>query len=285
MKRLSVVGVIAFCAASSFAAVPFKLGIAGYTFLKTPLDKSLATMKAIDCHYLCIKDFHLAYEPDAAAIASFKAKCADAGVECLGAGPLYSDDEAKFRRIFEFAKMYGIGVIVGVPFENVDHGNPWGKDTSESDRMLDVVERLVKEFDIRFAIHNHGPDMPYLYPTAESVMKRIAQRDRRIGLCLDIGHERRAGVDPVVTIRKYASRIYDVHLKNIKIDPKKNLAMQGPRGELDICGVFRALSEVGYTGVCHLEYERDFEDNAMGLAESIGFYRGVISAIDERKLK
>lgn len=281
MRKLIVVGSLALCAATTFAGVPFKLGIAGYTFLKKPLDESLATMKAIDCHYLCIKDFHLAYEPDAAAIAAFKAKCAAAGVECLGVGPLYSDSEAKFRKIFEFAKMYGIGVIVGVPFENIDHGNPWGKDTSESDRMLDVVEKLVKEFDIRFAIHNHGPDMPYLYPTVESVMKRIAHRDVRIGLCLDIGHERRAGVDPVATIRKYAPRIYDVHLKNIKIDPKKNLAMQGPRGELDIRGVFRALSEVGYKGVCHLEYERDFEDNAMGLAESIGFYRGVISAIGE----
>jgi hypothetical protein len=106
-------------------------------------------------------------------------------------------------------------------------------------------------------------------------MARISTRDRRIGVCLDVGHERRAGCDPVAFIRKHADRIFDVHIKNIKVDPVRNIAMEGPRGELDIPAIFQALADVGYSGVCHIEYEKDFKDNAMGLAESFGYYRGV----------
>ena len=145
--------------------------------------------------------------------------------------------------------------------------------------MLDVLDALVKEFDIRAAIHHHGPDTPTLYPTAESVLKRVAGRDRRIGVCLDVGHERRAGFDPVAFIRAHGDRIYDVHLKNIMIDPVKNLAKEGPRGELDIPGILKALAEVGYDGVCHVEYEKDFADNLSEVAESVGYYRGVMDTL------
>ena len=232
------------------AAVPFKLGVAGYTYHRQSADAALASMKALDVRYLCIKDFHLDYTKGAAApIAEFKAKCAAAGVECVAAGPLYYKDEATARAFFEFAKAYGLKTVLVVPYED----GPDGKGRVESDAMLDVLERLVREYDIRAAIHNHGPDIPGLFPTAESALARIGGRDRRIGVCLDIGHERRAGFDPVAFIRAHGDRIYDVHMKNIVIDPVKNLAMPGPRGELDIPAVMKALADVGYDGVCHIE--------------------------------
>ena len=170
--------------------------------------------------------------------------------------------------------------VVVVPY-GVKEGakDAWGASRYESEEMLDVLDALVKEFDIRAAIHNHGPDTPTLYPTAEAAMKRIAGRDRRIGVCLDIGHERRAGLDPVAFIRAHGDRIYDVHLKNIKIDPVQNFAKEGPRGELDIPGIMKALAETGYDGVCHVEYEKDFKDNVSEVAESIGYYRGVMDTI------
>ena len=256
------------------AAVPYRLGIAGYTFSRQDADKALESMKKIGCRHLCIKDKLCDYTKGAAApIAEFKAKCAKAGVECLAAGPLYFDSEPAARKFFEFAKAYGIKTVTVVPFEKS------GRRNVESDKALDILEKLVKEFDIKAGIHNHGPDMPELYPTAEAVWARIKNRDSRIGFCLDVGHQRRAGKDPVAAIKKYASRIYDVHLKNIKIDAKKNLAMPGPRGELDIPAILQALADTGYTGVCHVEYERDFEDNLPGLAESVGYYRGVMDAI------
>ena len=261
--------------------LPFKLGIAGYTYHRQPVGRMLAAMQRMDVHYLCIKDFHLDYTKGAdAPIAAFKEQCAAAGVECLAAGPLYYKDEATARKLFEFAKAYGLKTVVVVPYEvKPGAADTWGPNRLESDAMLDVLEKLVKEFDIRAAIHNHGPDIPSLYPTAEAALKRIGARDARIGVCLDVGHERRAGLDPVAFIRAYGDRIYDVHLKNIKVDPVQNFAKEGPRGELDVGGILKALAEVGYAGVCHIEYEKDFEDNLAEVAESVGYFRGVMDTI------
>ncbi len=279
MKKL-MFGLVALTAFGAFAEVPFKIGIAGFTFHRKSLDESLAIMQKIDCHYLCHKDFFVKYDASDEAVAAYKSKIAAAGVETLGTGPLYvrfsEKAEADARKQFEFAKKLGIRVLVGVPYQ---YEGDDSKVREESDRMLDIIEKLVKEYDMVYAIHNHGPDIPKLFPTAEAAMKRIANRDKRIGVCLDVGHERRAGLDPVAFIREHGDRIYDVHLKNIKIDAKKNLAMQGPRGELDIPAIFQALADVGYTGVCHIEYEKDFDDNAMALAESFGYYRGVADCI------
>lgn len=273
MKKVLFLAIAAAASAVS-AAVPFKLGIAGFTFSKQSLDKALDTMKKIDCHYLCIKNQHCNYNLGAnAPITEFKEKCAASGVQCLAAGPLYFDNEKDARKFFEFAKAYGIKTVTVVPFEKD------GKKNVESEKALDILEKLVKEFDIKAGIHNHGPDMPELYPTAEAVWARIKNRDSRIGFCLDVGHQRRAGKDPAAAIRKYASRIYDIHLKNIKINAKKNIAMPGPRGELDIPAILQALADSGYSDVCHVEYERDFGNNILGLAESVGYYRGVMDTI------
>ena len=257
------------------ANVPYKLGIAGFTYHQQPIEQALAAMKRADVHYLCVKDFHLDYTKGAEApIAAFKAKCAAAGVECLAAGPLYYKDAATARKLFEFAKAYGMKTVLVVPYGVKDGANQY-----ESEEMLDVLDALVKEFDIRAAIHHHGPDTPTLYPTAESVLKRVAGRDRRIGVCLDVGHERRAGFDPVAFIRAHGDRIYDVHLKNIMIDPVKNLAKEGPRGELDIPGILKALGDTGFDGYCLVEFEKDFTANEAPLAESFGYYRGVMDCI------
>ena len=287
LSKFVLLAAVAAVSGSAVAAAPYRLGIAGWSFHQSGddrLGRALEVMREIDCHYLCHKDFFLPYDADQAAIDAYAAKLSAAGVSTLATGPLEACDEASMRRQFEFAKRAGLKVVVGVPFEysptlKTAEGEPA---QIESDRMLDVAERLVKEFDVRYAIHNHGPDYPHMYPTAESVWARIRDRDPRIGFCLDVGHQRRAGLDPCDAIRKYAARIYDVHLKNIVIDAKRNLAVQGPRGELDVPAILKTLAEVGYAGVCHVEYERDYKDNAMGLAESIGYYRGVMDAVGGR---
>ncbi len=283
MKKL-LLGFVAGAALCATAEVPFQIGIAGYTFYKKSLDESLAIMQKIDCHYLCHKDFFLKYDASNAEIAAYKAKLAAANVQTVATGPLYvrlgADCEKILRNQFEFVKKAGGQVVVGVPYELPENiKDEWSAPRTESDKVLDIIEKLVKEYDMVYAIHNHGPDIPKLFPTAESALKRIAHRDKRIGVCLDIGHERRAGFDPVAFIKAHSDRIYDVHIKNIKIDAKHNIAMEGPRGELDIPAVFQALADVGYAGICHIEYEKDFDDNAMGLAESFGYYRGVADCI------
>ena len=198
-KSLMTAAIMAAFGAS--AAVPFKIGIAGFTFHRQKLDEALVTMQKIDCHYLCHKDFFVKYNATDAQLEEYKAKLAAAGVETLATGPLYADNEKALREQFEFAKKMGIKVLVGVPFEK----NAKGRRT-ESDKVLDIVDKLVKEYDMVYAIHNHGPDMPELFPTAEAAMKRIANRDKRIGVCLDVGHELRFGYNPIAFVRKHGDR-------------------------------------------------------------------------------
>ena len=270
--------------------LPYKLGIARYTLHKQTFDRALEMLKDMDVHYMGLMSGSIGYGASDEEIAAYKAKAAKFGVEVVSAGPLYYSTEEELRACCEFAKRYGMKYISVVPFE----WNPKIKDPSdpkeraklpareqrlESDRMMDVLEKCCREYDLRAAVHNHGPDNAYLYPTAESALARIGGRDKRIGVCLDVGHERRAGLDPAEFIRSHGDRVVEVHLKNIKIDPVKNFAKEGPRGELDIPGILKALKDVGFGGYCLVEYEKDFEENAVPLAESVGYYRGVMDCI------
>ena len=263
--------------------VKYKLGVARYTMWQTPFDKALDILQKIDCHYLSLIEKSIPETASAEEIAAYKAKLAKYGVEVRTAGPLYYSTEEEARQFFTFAKNYGLKYVSVVPYElKVINGK---EEKVESDKMIDVLEKLVKEFGICAGIHNHGPDIPYLYPTAEAVWARIKDRDERIGFCFDVGHQRRAGNDPIQAIRKYAPRIYDVHLKNIKIDPVQNFAMPGPRGELDIPAILKALEEIGYDGICHIEYEKDFNENLVPLAESMGYHRGVVDTLNKASEK
>ena len=266
--------------------MPFRLGLAGYTMHRKSLDETLEIMRALDLHYLCVKDFHLKYTASDAEIAAFKAKCAQYGVTGYGLGPLYTDSNEKVRAYFEFAKRFGAKTIVGVPFEIV----PGDTDRHASRKQLEYIDKLVKEFDIRYAIHNHGPQVAKMYPDVEFGYNLVKDLDKRIGFCMDVGWEFGCGRDPAETVRKYGDRIYDIHLKNFAVDipggqklseavPHSFTTVPMPRGKIDYGAVFAALAEAGFAGVCSFEYERDFDDNLGGLAESVGYARGVCDSI------
>ena len=258
--------------------MPYKLGIARYTMWNTPFETALDIVERIDCHYMSLLEGSIEYHATDAEIAGYKAKFAVRGIEVDTLGPCYFFDEKSIDEVFAFAKRYGMKMISVVPAEK---GVVDGKEQNvESEAMIDVLERMVRKYDIKAAIHNHGPESPYMFPTGESVWKRIEKRDRRIGFCFDVGHQARfGGGDPAKFIRNHGDRIYDVHLKNIKIDPVQNLAKEGPRGELDIPAILKALRDVGFDGVLHIEYEKDHGDNLAPLAESFGYYRGVMDAL------
>ena len=272
--------------------MPYKLGIARYTMHKHTFDKALEMLQDMDVHYLGLMEGSIKYDASDEAIAAYKAKAAKYGVEVVSAGPLYYSTEEELKACCEFAKRYGMKYISVVPCEwnpkiaNVSDPKerekicPSREWRIESDKMMDILEKYCREYNLRAAVHNHGPDNAYLYPTAESALARIGSRDKRLGVCLDVGHERRAGLDPVEYIRKHGDRVVEIHLKNIKIDPVKNYAKEGPRGELDIPGILKALKDVGFGGYCLVEYEKDFTENAVPLAESVGYYRGVMDCIE-----
>ena len=215
---------------------------------------------------------------------TFHQKCADHGVTGYGVGPIYfKKDEA--RRYFDYAKAVGVKVLVAVPYEDgVVNGK---KQRCASRACCEALDALCREYDIRVAIHNHGPNSPEMFPDVEYGYNLIKDLDKRIGFCMDVGWEFGCDRDPAETIRKYGDRLYDIHLKNFAVNVKgahkigKNsfTTVPMPRGKLDYASIFKALSDVGYTGVCSFEYERDFTDNFAGMSENIGYFRGVMDSL------
>lgn len=271
---LSLLFVVAPFKASSFEVggdeqSSFHLGMAGYTFVKFDLDRTLAFMKQIDVHYLCIKDFHLPLDADAGQIARFKQKLAEAEVLGYAVGPIYMKDVEAVDMAFDYAQRVGVDLIVGVP-------GVWGDSAPRYD-VLDRVEQKVKETGIRYAIHLHGPDMA-LYPDATSIWNDIKSRDPRLGICLDIGHDLRAGSNPVNDLKRYRQRIFDIHLKDVTAPTKAGHAIELGRGVIDFPRFVKMLRKVGYKGSVSLEYEKDMTDPFIGIAESVGYFKAVMQA-------
>lgn len=240
----------------------FKIGMAGYTFAKFDIDKTLETMQRMNVHYLCIKDFHLPLNSTDDQIAAFKDKLASKEVTGYAVGPLYMKSEIEINRAFEYAKRIGVKLIVGVP----------------NYELLPYVDKKVKEYGFNYAIHLHGPDIK-TYPDAEDVWNHVKDLDPRIGMCLDIGHDTRNGKDPVADLQKYQSRVFDIHIKDVTGNTKLGYSLEVGRGIIDIPAFVKMLRQVGYSGVCSLEYEKDMDNPFMGIAESIGYFRGVIRAM------
>jgi sugar phosphate isomerase/epimerase len=141
---------------------------------------------------------------------------------------------------------------------------------------LPYVETKIKSYDFRLAIHNHGPDNP-LFPNATDIWNHIKDLDPRIGICIDIGHTTRDGADPSVDIKKYSRRIYDMHIKDVDKATKDGKTVEIGRGIIDIPKVIATLRKIGYKGSCSLEFEKDMKDPLAGIAESIGYWKGVMA--------
>jgi inosose dehydratase len=236
----------------------FKLAIAGYSFVNFNLEESLKMMKKVDAHYLCIKDFHLPYKSTAEQIAAFHAQLKESGVSGYAVGPIYTKTRKDIDNAFDYARRVGVDLIIGIPI----HAD------------LDYVAQKTKEYNIRYAIHNHGPE-DELYPTAESIYKLIKDLDVRVGICFDMGHNARAGYDSVADLQKYSKRIFDMHLKNITTATKTGSTCELGRGVINIPAFVKMLRRTGYSGHCGLEYEKDMKDPLAGIAESVGYFRGV----------
>ncbi|MDR1860647.1 MAG: sugar phosphate isomerase/epimerase [Bacteroidales bacterium] len=242
----------------------FRVGMAGFTFasFKGDLDRALNIMKRCDVHYLCIKDFHLPYNSTDEQIAAFHAKLKSYGVTGYAVGPIYMSKEEEADRYFEYAKRVGVKLIVGVP----------------THELLPYIDKKVKEYDMKYAIHLHGPDLPDRYPDADDIWAHVKDLDPRIGMCLDLGHNLRNGKDPVVALKKYHSRVFDIHLKDATAATKAGYSVEVGRGLVDFPGLVKTLRKVKYDGKVSLEHERDMSNPEMGIAESIGYFRGVIRA-------
>jgi sugar phosphate isomerase/epimerase len=237
---------------------PFKLAIAGYSFLNFNLDESLKMMKRVDVHYLCIKDFHLPFKSTAEGITAFHAKLKENNVVGYAVGPIYTKNKEEIDNAFDYAKRVGVDLLIGIP--------------AHAD--LEYVAQKTKEYNIRYAIHNHGPQ-DKLYPNAESIYNLIKNLDQRVGICFDMGHNKRDGRDSVADLQKFSNRIFDMHLKNVTVAANEGTTCELGRGVIDIPAFVKMLRKVNYQGCCSLEYEKDMKDPLAGIAESVGYFRGV----------
>jgi sugar phosphate isomerase/epimerase len=239
-----------------------KLGIAGYTFLHVPVDGAIVMMKRVGVDNLSIKDSHLPLDSSPETIQQVSEKFRTAGIRLYAAGVIYMKTQAEVDRAFDYAHALGVDLIIGVP-------NP---------ELLWYTEQKVKATGIRVAIHNHGPE-DKLYPSPVDVYNHIKDLDPRMGLCLDIGHAARAGADPVKVVRDYGPRIFDMHVKDLAVISREAKPIELGRGVLDIPGLLRELIRMHYAGVCSIEHEMDMNDPLPGIAESAGFFRGVVKTV------
>jgi len=239
-----------------------KLGLASYSLRNFKLDQTLVMTQRLGLKYIALKSVHLPLESSPAQIAEAAEKVKKAGLELYGGGVIYMKDEAEVNRAFDYAKVAGMKVIIGAP----------------GPALLSLVNQKVQQYDIKVAIHNHGPGDKN-YRTPSSVYERIKDLDERIGLCNDIGHTIRAGEDPSVSAEKFADRLLDVHIKDESAATAKGQAVEVGRGVIDIPKFLRTLSKINYAGVVAFEYEKDADDPLPGLAESVGYVRGVIATM------
>jgi len=244
---------------------PIKLGLCSYTFRNFSRAQLIGFMKQLGISDLNVKDAkdHLPTDPaqEQQAITDYAA----AGIKLHAAGAIYfpSSDEKDIRGKFEYAKRAGINVIVA--------GDP----TPES---LKWIERFVKEYDIKIAIHNHGPEDKF-FPSPFDVLKAIKDLDPRIGFCIDVGHAVRANANVVEAIHATGSRLYDMHVKDLTSYSSKESQVAVGQGVLPFREIFQALAEIKYPGFVDLEYEINGNDPMPGVIESFAYMRGLLTGM------
>jgi len=241
---------------------PLKLAMASYTFRKFSLDEALAMTQRVGLTAICLKSFHLPLDATKEEIAEAVAKTRKAGIKLYGGGVIHMANEQEVHNAFEYAKAAGMTKIISAP----------------SVPMLPAIDEMIRKYDIAVCIHNHGPG-DKTFPTPDAAYEKIKNFDPRFGLCHDVGHTTRYGKDPVALTEQCADRILDVHMKDVTSATKSGHAIACGRGVIDIPALMRAFVKIGYKGYLSFEYEADANDPLPGVAESVGYVRGVLDTL------
>lgn len=257
----------ALAAVTKSVADPFhglKVGIASYSLRKFSLEQAIAMTKQAGVKYLTLKDMHLPLKTTRDERQAARKKIEAAGLVVMGGGVIYMNNkEDEIRQAFEYARDAGMPTIVCSP----------------DPAALDTVEKLAKEFDIRIAIHNHGPG-DKRYPSPLDVFQAVRDRDVHMGLCMDLGHTVRIGEDPLAALQTCGSRLYDLHIKDVTQATPKGECTEMGKGVIDLVAVLRALLKLKFAYHVALEYEINGDAPLPGIIESFAYLRGVLAALD-----
>lgn len=268
MAAAAAVAPLALAEAPQSAATdsPVRLGMCSYTFRNFDRAKLIGFLKQLQISTINLKDAkdHLpstSSEAEQQALDDYKA----AGITPTAVGTVYfgKDENADIRSKFEYAKRAGVKVIVA--------GDP-------TPAMLPHIEPFVKEYDIAFAIHNHGPE-DKIWKSPLDVLKAVQGMDNRMGCCIDIGHTMRAGVNPVDAVRAAGPRLHDMHAKDLAKADEKDSQVAVGRGLMPMREIFAELAKIRYPGYVDLEYEIHGDDPMPGVIESMAYMRGVLAGM------
>ena len=250
-------------AAAAASSRTLTLGLASYSFREFPLDQALEMAKAAGVTHMTFKDVHVPRTDPPDATRALRAKIEAAGITIMGGGTItIPNDPVQIEKEFIYAKNAGFPLIYVDPMP----------------AALDTIERLAKKYDVKVAIHNHGPE-DKRWPRPQDAYAAIKSRDKRLGLCIDIGHTTRTGTDPVQACRECRDRLYDMHVKDLAAKGEKESQVEVGRGLIDFPSLFRTLIEIGYQGQVGLEYEINAKDPLPGMIESMAYMRGVLAAV------
>src|SRR5258706_6589459 len=246
-------------------ASTIRLGVASYTFRSFSCTQMIGFLQQLNVLALNAKDVkdHLPTDAqwETAALADYTA----AEIKLHAAGTIYfpKDEDADIRSKFEYCKRAGIGVIVA--------GDP-------APETLPRIEKFVKEYDIRFAIHNHGPE-DKIWHSPLDVLKAVKGMDPRMGCCIDVGHTVRAGTEVVQGIHEVGARLHNVHMKDLTNFQSKESQVAVGEGSMPVKKIFEALGAIKYKGFVDLEYEIHADDPMQGVIESFAYMRGVLAGM------
>jgi sugar phosphate isomerase/epimerase len=260
----AVAGSGAMNASAASASGGIKLGVATYSLRSFQRDYAIRIMNKLGVSYASVKDYHLPFQYSPAELAAASKQFERGGITLAGAGVIYmhKDDDADIRRCFDYARACRIPLMVIGPT----------KDT------VPRIEKFVKEYDIKVAIHNHGPEDKH-FPSPEVALNELEGRDPRMGVCIDVGHTVRTGTKAVDSIRAAGPRLLDMHIKDLR--DLKDGSTQVPVGDgaMPVAEIFRELLRMNYQGAVNLEYEIDADDPLLGMAKSFSYMRGVLAGL------
>jgi sugar phosphate isomerase/epimerase len=240
-----------------------KLGIATYSLRSFDRTTAIAMLKKLQTKYVSIKDIHLKLEESAEELKQHRKEFDDAGLIVTSGGNVEMNKGTTIEYLrpkFEYAKNAGLPMMVCAP----THEN------------LKNVEALVKEYNIRIAIHNHGPEDKH-FPSPQSVLEAVRPLDKRCGLCMDIGHATRAGADIVKSAAEAGDRLFDMHVKDLGDGTKRESQVDIGDGILPFPALFKQLKKMGYQGCVNMEYEINAKDPMVGMQRSLSYMRGMLA--------
>ena len=241
-----------------------KLGVASYSLRNFSRAKAIQMTRDLGTRYINFKSVHLPYDASPSEIAAARSEVAAAGLEIVGGGMITfeSDTDEGVQKYFDYARAAVMPVIV----------------CTCSPALLPRVEKFAKRYDIKVAIHNHGPDDPN-FPSPYDALKAVKNMDRRMGLCIDIGHTVRTGTDVVRAVADAGPRLLDMHAKDLRdLKVAESQCVVG-EGKMPIAEIFRQLEGMRYSGYVNLEYEIEPADPMPGMEQSFAYMRGVLAGL------